>query len=148
MDLGQTHTTNSPITAPICVLRLGNPALTAKPRGGGRPPEPGRPAPTPFHGSHTIRTLPSGPVLGIVPGAEYPEETFTLEEGTALVMVTDGVVEGPRLTLDAGLERAGALAGGALKDRLGVEATADRILDAVAAVDHLDDVAVLVIRRA
>ncbi|MET8809596.1 SpoIIE family protein phosphatase [Streptomyces sp. NPDC004546] len=99
-------------------------------------------------GSHTIRTLPAGPVLGIVPGAAYPEETFTLEEGTALVMVTDGVVEGPRLTLEAGLERAGALAGRALQDRLGVEATADRVLDAVAAVGHLDDVAVLVIRRA
>ncbi|MFF2937402.1 SpoIIE family protein phosphatase [Streptomyces mirabilis] len=98
-------------------------------------------------GSHTIRTLPGGPVLGIVPGTEYLEETFTLEEGTALVMVTDGVVEGPRLTLEAGLERAGALAGRALQDRLGVEATADRILDAVAEVDNLDDVAVLVIRR-
>ncbi|MEV6057156.1 SpoIIE family protein phosphatase [Streptomyces sp. NPDC052107] len=98
-------------------------------------------------GSHTIRTLPAGPLLGIVAGAAYPEETFTLEEGTALVMVTDGVVEGPRLTLDAGLERAGALAGRALRDRLGLEATADRILDAVAALGHLDDVAVLVIRR-
>jgi hypothetical protein len=99
-------------------------------------------------GGYTIRSLPAGPVLGIVPGTDYPEETFTLEEGTALVMVTDGVVEGPRLTLDAGLERAGALAGRALEDRLDVEATADRVLDAVAAVDHLDDVAVLVIRRA
>ncbi|WP_316742598.1 SpoIIE family protein phosphatase [Streptomyces sp. MK7] len=99
-------------------------------------------------GSHTIHALPGGPVLGIVPDSEYPEETFTLEEGTALVMVTDGVVEGPGLTLEAGLERAGALAGRALQDRLDVEATADRILGAVAAVDHLDDVAVLVIRRA
>jgi serine phosphatase RsbU (regulator of sigma subunit) len=99
-------------------------------------------------GSHTIRTLPAGPVLGIVPDTEYPQETFTLEEGAALVMVTDGVVEGPRLPLDVGLERAGALAGQALRDRLDVEATADRILDAVVEVDHLDDVAVLVIRRA
>ncbi|WP_431961961.1 SpoIIE family protein phosphatase [Actinacidiphila sp. bgisy160] len=98
-------------------------------------------------GSHTVRTLPGGPVLGIVPGTEYPEETFGLEEGTALVMVTDGVVEGPGLTLEGGLERVGALAGRALKERLGAEATADRILDAVAAVDHLDDVAVLVVRR-
>jgi serine phosphatase RsbU (regulator of sigma subunit) len=99
-------------------------------------------------GSHTVRELPTGPVLGIVPAAEYPEETFVLEEGTALVMVTDGVVEGPGLTLEGGLERVGALAGRALKERLGAEATAERILDAVAAVDHLDDVAVLVVRRA
>ncbi len=70
-----------------------------------------------------------------------------MEEGTALVMVTDGVVEGPGLTLEDGLERAGALAGRALHDRLDVEAMADLILDAVVALDHLDDVAVLVIRR-
>ncbi|WP_254807197.1 PP2C family protein-serine/threonine phosphatase [Streptomyces rapamycinicus] len=99
-------------------------------------------------GSHDIRTLSGGPVLGVVPETDYPEKTFTLEKNTALVLVTDGVVEGPGLTLEAGLERAGTLAGQALHDRLDVEATADRILDAAVAVDHLDDVAVLVIRRA
>ncbi|MGW7046568.1 SpoIIE family protein phosphatase [Streptomyces avermitilis] len=62
-------------------------------------------------------------------------------------MLTDGVVEGPRLTLDSGLERAGALAAEALHDGLSADATAERILDAAVAVDHLDDVAVLVIRR-
>ncbi|MFF5278917.1 SpoIIE family protein phosphatase [Streptomyces sp. NPDC000133] len=77
----------------------------------------------------------------------YLEETFTLEEGTALVMVTDGVVEGPGLTLEAGLKRAGTLAGQALHDGLNAEEIADRILEAAVAVDHLDDVAVLVIRR-
>jgi hypothetical protein len=49
--------------------------------------------------------------------------------------------------LEAGLERAGTLAGAALHDGLNAEETADRILDAAVAVDHLDDVAVLVIRR-
>lgn len=99
-------------------------------------------------GSHCVRTLPGGPVLGVLPDIDYPEETFTLEEGTALIMVTDGVVEGPGLTLEAGLERAGTLAAQALHDQLDAEAMADLILDAVAAVDHLDDVAVLVVRRA
>ncbi|MFJ4848467.1 MULTISPECIES: SpoIIE family protein phosphatase [unclassified Streptomyces] len=98
-------------------------------------------------GSHRIRTLPGGPVLGVLPDIDYREETFTLEQGTALVMVTDGLVEGPGLTLEAGLERAGTLAGQALHDGLDVQATADLLLDAVVAVDHLDDVAVLVIRR-
>ncbi|GAA3783619.1 SpoIIE family protein phosphatase [Streptomyces chiangmaiensis] len=98
-------------------------------------------------GSHGIRTLSGGPVLGVVPEADYPEEAFTLEKDTALIMITDGVVEGPGLTLEAGLERAGTLAGQALHDRLDVEATADQILDAGVAVDHVDDVAVLVIRR-
>ncbi|MEU1593428.1 SpoIIE family protein phosphatase [Streptomyces sp. NPDC005708] len=98
-------------------------------------------------GSHEVRELPGGPVLGVVPDTDYREETFTLDEDSALVMVTDGVVEGPGLTLDAGLERAGTLAGAALHDGLNAEETADRILDAAVAVDHLDDVAVLVIRR-
>ncbi|MFE5026629.1 SpoIIE family protein phosphatase [Streptomyces sp. NPDC056656] len=98
-------------------------------------------------GSHSIRELPGGPVLGVVPGTEYREETFTLDQDSALVMVTDGLVEGPGLTLDAGLERAGTLAGAALHDGLNAEETADRILDAAVAVDHLDDVAVLVVRR-
>jgi serine phosphatase RsbU (regulator of sigma subunit) len=99
-------------------------------------------------GSHSIRELPGGPVLGVVPDTDYGEETFTLDEGSALVMVTDGLVEGPGLTLEAGLERAGTLAGAALRDGLDAEGTADRLLDAAVAVDHLDDVAVLVIRRA
>ncbi|MFE5082414.1 SpoIIE family protein phosphatase [Streptomyces mirabilis] len=98
-------------------------------------------------GSHSIHELPGGPVLGVVPDTEYREETFTLDKDTALVMVTDGLVEGPSLTLEAGLERAGTLAGAALHDGLNAEQTADRILDAAVAVDHLDDVAVLVIRR-
>ncbi|MGW5274327.1 SpoIIE family protein phosphatase [Streptomyces sp. NPDC004044] len=98
-------------------------------------------------GSHEVRELPGGPVLGVAPGIEYREETFALDEDTALVMVTDGVVEGPGLTLDAGLERAGTLAAQAVHDGLDTEETADRILDAAVAVDHLDDVAVLVIRR-
>ncbi|MGX1549308.1 SpoIIE family protein phosphatase [Streptomyces adustus] len=67
--------------------------------------------------------------------------------GDRAVMVTDGVVEGPGLTLDVGLERAGALAAQALHDGLNAEAIADRLLDAAVAVDHLDDVAVLVVRR-
>ncbi|MER5667033.1 SpoIIE family protein phosphatase [Streptomyces mirabilis] len=98
-------------------------------------------------GSHSVHELPGGPVLGVVPDTEYDEGTFTLDEDSALVMVTDGVVEGPGLTLDAGLERAGTLAGAALYDGLNAEQTADRVLDAAVAVDHLDDVAVLVVRR-
>ncbi|MGW9029597.1 SpoIIE family protein phosphatase [Streptomyces sp. NPDC055722] len=98
-------------------------------------------------GSHSIRELPGGPVLGVVPDTDYREETFTLDKDSALIMVTDGVVEGPGLTLDAGLERAGTLAGAALHDGLKAEETADRILDAAVAVDHADDVAVLVLRR-
>jgi stage II sporulation SpoE-like protein len=84
-------------------------------------------------GSHDIRELPGGPVPGVMPDIDYPAETFTLEENTALVMVTDGVVEVPGLTLDAGLEQTGIPAAQALHDRLNAEATADRILNAAVA---------------
>ncbi|MGW6404316.1 SpoIIE family protein phosphatase [Streptomyces sp. NPDC055134] len=98
-------------------------------------------------GSHSIHELAGGPVLGVVPDTEYREETFTLDKDSTLVMVTDGMVEGPSLTLEAGLALTGTLAGAALHDGLNAEETADRILDGSVAVGHLDDVAVLVIRR-
>ncbi|MFD5064120.1 SpoIIE family protein phosphatase [Streptomyces sp. NPDC058394] len=99
-------------------------------------------------GSHDIRRLPGGPLLGVLPDADYQQETFTLDKDTALVMVTDGVVEAPDLTLDAGLQRTGTLAAQALHDGLSAEETADRILDAATAMKHNDDLAVLVVRRA
>ncbi|MFJ8026025.1 SpoIIE family protein phosphatase [Streptomyces sp. NPDC096311] len=98
-------------------------------------------------GSHNVCELPGGPVLGVVPDTDYHEVTFTLDRDSALVMVTDGVVEGPSLTLDAGLEQIGTLAGEALHDGLDAEATADRILDAAVPVGHIDDMALLVVRR-
>ncbi|MEU9977773.1 SpoIIE family protein phosphatase [Streptomyces sp. NPDC051014] len=98
-------------------------------------------------GSHSVREMRGGPVLGVVPGVDYAEETFTLDKDAALVMVTDGLVEGPGLTLDAGLERAGTLAAQAIHGGLNAEETADRVLGAAVSVDHLDDVAVLIIRR-
>jgi hypothetical protein len=49
---------------------------------------------------------------------------------------------------DAGLEHTGTLAAQALHDGLSPEETADRILDAAIAINHLDDLAVLIARRA
>ncbi|MEU2623387.1 SpoIIE family protein phosphatase [Streptomyces sp. NPDC007157] len=98
-------------------------------------------------GSHDVYHLPGGPLLGVLPDADYPQDTFMLDKDTALVMVTDGVVEGPELVLDVGLERTGTLAAGALHDGLSAEETADRILDAATELNHRDDLAVLVVRR-
>lgn len=98
-------------------------------------------------GSYDVHMLPGGPVLGVLSHAAYPEQTFTLERDTALIMVTDGLVEGPNLTLDAGLDHVGRLAATALHDGLNAESTADRLIEGAIAMDHLDDVAVLVIRR-
>ncbi|GAA3476066.1 hypothetical protein GCM10018966_005930 [Streptomyces yanii] len=69
-----------------------------------------------------------------MPGTDYAEETFILDEDRALVMVTDDVVEGPGLTLEDRLEGTGPLVGAALHDGLNAEETADRIVDAAAVV--------------
>jgi serine phosphatase RsbU (regulator of sigma subunit) len=98
-------------------------------------------------GSHGTRELPGGPVLGVLAGADYDHDSFSLDKDTALILVTDGVVEGPGTPLDTGLERAGALAAQALREGLDTQQTADRVLGAAAAVGHLDDAAVLVVRR-
>lgn len=98
-------------------------------------------------GSYGIRMLPGGPVLGVLPEADYPEAMFTLERGTALVMLTDGAVEAPMLTMDAGLEQAGRLTAEALRQGLDADEIADRLLNTAVAADHLDDVAILVIQR-
>lgn len=98
-------------------------------------------------GSHDVLGLSGGPVLGVVPDSDYHEEIFSLDEDGALVMVTDGLVESANLSLDTGLDRVGTLAAEALHDGLDAEGIADRILDAADAVDHLDDLAALVIRR-
>ncbi|MFJ7947110.1 SpoIIE family protein phosphatase [Streptomyces sp. NPDC096354] len=52
-------------------------------------------------GSHDVRELPGGPLLGSVPDTDHSEETFTLDEDSAPVMVADDVVEGPGLALSS-----------------------------------------------
>nr|WP_018560276.1 SpoIIE family protein phosphatase [Streptomyces sp. SID8377] len=99
-------------------------------------------------GRHRIRELPGGPVLGVLADADYRGGTFSLDKNAALIMVTDGLVEGPSLPLEAGLERVATVAAQAAHDGLNTEETADRILDTMVAVDHIDDAAVLIIRRA
>lgn len=98
-------------------------------------------------GTYDIIDLSGGPVLGVVPGAVYPEEAFELPWDSALVMVTDGVVEGPELPLDAGLRHTGQMAAEALRQGLSSRTIARRVLETAKTLDHLDDAAVLVMRR-
>ncbi|HEY7678527.1 MAG TPA: PP2C family protein-serine/threonine phosphatase, partial [Candidatus Methylomirabilis sp.] len=75
-----------------------------------------------------------GPPLGILPGAEYPEQHLALGPGDTLLLYTDGVVEarGPAAAA-FGLERMAAVMG----DRL--PATGDLVGDILAAVrTHAD----------
>lgn len=83
--------------------------------------------------------------LGIQPGERYPVTRRRLTAPGALVLVTDGVVEGPSFPLEAGLETVRRL----VCSRLGADADAlaDAVLRAAARTGHEDDSAVLVLRH-
>jgi phosphoserine phosphatase RsbU/P len=89
-----------------------------------------------------------GTVLGALPSPTLHETTTTLEPGDALLLYTDGVVEGRRAGEFFGEQRLSALLG-TLRDR-DAPTIAGEI--AAAAVDHqggtpADDIAVVVVRR-
>ncbi|MEU1262184.1 PP2C family protein-serine/threonine phosphatase [Streptomyces cellulosae] len=86
-----------------------------------------------------------GPPLGVQSGAVYPVTRYRLDSGGVFVMVTDGVVEGPSMRLDEGLEQVSRLAGIAAVARMDVDALAAAVIKGAAEVGHDDDAAVLVI---
>ncbi|UUN26401.1 PP2C family protein-serine/threonine phosphatase [Streptomyces sp. FIT100] len=85
-----------------------------------------------------------GPPLGIMPGERYPVTHRRLTEAGVLVLVTDGVVEGPTFPMEAGLTEVLRLV------RAGFDADPDVLASAVIKVadltGHRDDAAVLVAR--
>lgn len=46
-----------------------------------------------------------GPLLGVIPAAEYAPYPGRLDVGDALLLYTDGVIEGPTLDIEAGIDR-------------------------------------------
>ncbi|MFE3489788.1 MULTISPECIES: SpoIIE family protein phosphatase [Streptomyces] len=89
---------------------------------------------------------PGGLPLGIEPGEGYPVTRRTLDSDGAIVLLTDGVVEGPSLRIEDGLERVRGLVAahaGSSAGRL-----ADEALAAAEVTGHEDDAAVLVLRHA
>jgi serine phosphatase RsbU (regulator of sigma subunit) len=120
----------------------------------------GHPAPllfrgTPGDGGFEVSALPDyahGPALGLVPGAEWPTTEIDLGESWALMLYTDGLIEGK---VGAGSDRLGTegLVGLAHRARAG-GATGRSLIDAlVTEVEHLngdaltDDLAVLLLSR-
>ncbi|MEV6399944.1 PP2C family protein-serine/threonine phosphatase [Streptomyces sp. NPDC051907] len=85
-----------------------------------------------------------GPPLGIVSGQRYPVTHRRLTEAGVLVLLTDGVVEGPHYPMESGLAEVVELA------RAGFEADPEVLASAVVKVadltGHRDDAAVLVLR--
>ncbi|MHC5902993.1 PP2C family protein-serine/threonine phosphatase [Streptomyces sp. S6] len=86
-----------------------------------------------------------GPPLGIQPGAGYPVSHHHLTSGGVFVLLTDGVVEGPALPLDEGLDQVVRLAGIAAVAGLGTESLAAAVIKGATRVGHEDDAAVLVV---
>lgn len=87
-----------------------------------------------------------GPPLGIVPEEKYPVTRRWLTEPGSLVMVTDGVVEGPTFPIEKGLEEVVRLVCS------GCDGDPDELAGEVVKVadltGHCDDAAVLVVRYA
>ncbi|MCZ4119981.1 SpoIIE family protein phosphatase [Streptomyces sp. H39-S7] len=96
-------------------------------------------------GTAVVNEGPGGLPLGVLPEATYPIVEYTLPEGGMFALVTDGVVEGPRLSVDEGLARLGDT----LRDRAGspLDELADRAMGPARATGHDDDSALLLVRR-
>ncbi|WP_327371206.1 PP2C family protein-serine/threonine phosphatase [Streptomyces sp. NBC_01217] len=85
-----------------------------------------------------------GVPLGILPGQQYPVTHRRLRQPGYLVLVTDGVVEGPRYAIDEGLAAVVAVVGAA--DGADPGELASRVIQVTDLTGHEDDAAVLVVR--
>lgn len=86
-----------------------------------------------------------GPPLGVQPGAVYPVTRYRLTGPGVFVLVTDGVVEGPSLSLEDGLQQVARLAGVGTGAALSAEPLATSVMRIADSIGHEDDAAVLVI---
>jgi serine phosphatase RsbU (regulator of sigma subunit) len=86
-----------------------------------------------------------GPPLGVLPGAKFPVTRYQLATGGVLVLLTDGVVEGPALSIDEGLDQVVRLAGTAAVAGLTADSLAAAVIKNAELVGHEDDAAVLVV---
>ncbi len=93
-----------------------------------------------------VREYPGGLPLGVLARSEFPVHALELAPGDVLTLVTDGLVEGPRLPVDDGLADVCAATDRHREGPLG------KLADVLMAQDdsltgHVDDRAVLVVRR-
>ncbi|WP_328551801.1 MULTISPECIES: PP2C family protein-serine/threonine phosphatase [unclassified Streptomyces] len=86
-----------------------------------------------------------GPPLGIEAGMQYPVTRQRLTTGGVFVLLTDGVVEGPAMSVDEGLDQVVRLAGIAAVAGLSAGALAAAVIRGAERVGHEDDAAVLVV---
>ncbi|MFF8408135.1 PP2C family protein-serine/threonine phosphatase [Streptomyces omiyaensis] len=88
-----------------------------------------------------------GPPLGVAAGADYPVTRYHLTQGGVFVLLTDGVVEGPSLPVEEGLDQIVRLAGIAAVAGLSPDSLAAAVIKGAERVGHDDDAAVLVVRH-
>ncbi|MCF3135210.1 PP2C family protein-serine/threonine phosphatase [Streptomyces olivochromogenes] len=86
-----------------------------------------------------------GPPLGVRQGMEYPVTRYRLTTGGVVVLLTDGVVEGPSMNIEEGLDTVVRLAGIAAVAGLEAHALAAAVIKGAERVGHEDDAAVLVV---
>ncbi|MEU5277029.1 PP2C family protein-serine/threonine phosphatase [Streptomyces asoensis] len=86
-----------------------------------------------------------GPPLGVLEGADYPVTRYRLTKGGVFVLLTDGVVEGPTLSVEEGLDQVVRLAGIAAVAGMRADALATAVIKGAERVGHEDDAAVLVV---
>ncbi|MFG2937395.1 PP2C family protein-serine/threonine phosphatase [Streptomyces sp. NPDC048282] len=86
-----------------------------------------------------------GPPLGIDPGVAYPVSRYRFTTGGMFVLLTDGVVEGPSMSVEEGLAQVVRLAGVAAVAGLEAQSLAAAVIKGAERVGHEDDAAVLVV---
>jgi serine phosphatase RsbU (regulator of sigma subunit) len=87
----------------------------------------------------------AGPPLGVQAGMTYPVTRYRLTTGGVFVLLTDGVVEGPSMEVDQGLDQVVRLAGVAAVAGMDASALAAAVIRGADRVGHEDDAAVLVV---
>ncbi|WP_329416151.1 serine/threonine-protein phosphatase [Streptomyces sp. NBC_00704] len=88
-----------------------------------------------------------GPPLGVQDGMEYPVTRYRLTKGGVFVLLTDGVVEGPTLSVEEGLDQVVRLAGIAAVAGMTADSLAAAVIRRAELIGHEDDAAVLVVRH-
>jgi sigma-B regulation protein RsbU (phosphoserine phosphatase) len=105
----------------------------------------------PAAGGPCVRLVPTGPMVGLLPGASFSEGRATMDPGDTLVIFTDGVVEAENLAgEDLGDDRLVEVV-----RNLPVTATADEVFEALLTrtFTHMegcgfkDDVTLVVVKR-
>ncbi|MGW5849775.1 PP2C family protein-serine/threonine phosphatase [Streptomyces sp. NPDC055254] len=94
-------------------------------------------------GRYGVTEDDGGLPLGLLPGAVYPVTRRRLTRAGVIVLLTDGVVEGPSFPIEVGLERVLEIARkavGADPDELAAE-----VMKVADSTGHADDAAVLVL---